>query len=221
MRKEETVDRVFGLDIPRTLEEVCDPERMALLVYDMQAGIVSQLSDGPEITSRVGAVLGAAREGGFRVFFSRHLSLPKEVAGVSQLRQAMAWQRVDRVEDVEPWFPRDSPQFQIVPELAPLPSEAVSDKIAMSAFSGTFLNMALRDCGIDAFAICGIAMEIGIEPSVRHGADLGYIPVVVADACGTGEEAAGRRSLESLTFAGDALLTDVTTITGLFRKRAA
>jgi len=221
MRKEETVDRVFGLDIPRTLEEVCDPERMALLVYDMQAGIVSQLSDGPEITSRVGSVLGAAREGGCRVFFSRHLSLPKEVAGVSQLRQAMAWQRVDRVEDVEPWFPRDAPQFQVVPELAPLPSEAVSDKITMSAFSGTFLNMALRDCGIDAFAICGIAMEIGIEPSVRHGADLGYIPVVVADACGTGEEAAGRRSLESLAFAGDALLTDVTTITGLFRKRAA
>ncbi len=31
----------FGLDIPRTLEEVCDPRRMALLVYDMQVGIVS------------------------------------------------------------------------------------------------------------------------------------------------------------------------------------
>jgi biuret amidohydrolase len=221
MGTEETMDRVFGLDIPRTLEEVCDPERMALLVYDMQAGIVSQLSDGPEITARVGEVLGAAREAGFRVFFSRHMSLPKEVAGVSQLRQAMAWQRVDQVEDVEPWFPRDSPQFQIVPELEPLPSEAVSDKIAMSAFSGTFLNMALRDCGIDAFAICGIATEIGIEPSVRHGADLGYIPVVVADACGAGAEAAGRRSLESLAFAGDALITDVATVTRLFRKRAA
>ena len=214
-------ERVLGLDIPRTLEEVCDPGRMALLVYDMQAGIVSQLPDGPEITARVGEVLGAAREAGFRVFFSRHMSLPKEVAGVSQLRQAMAWQRTDRVEDVEPWFPRDSPQFQIVPELAPLPSEAVSDKIAMSAFSGTFLNMALRDCGIDAFAICGIATEIGIEPSVRHGADLGYIPVVVADACGAGDEAAGIRSLESLAFAGDALITDVATVAGLFRKRAA
>jgi biuret amidohydrolase len=215
------MDRLFGLDIPRTLEEVCDPERMALLVYDMQAGIVSQLPDGPEITARVGEVLGAAREAGFRVFFSRHMSLPIEVAGVSQLRQAMAWQRVDRVEEVEPWFPRDSPQFQIVPELEPLPSEAVSDKLAMSAFSGTFVNMALRDCGIDAFAICGIATEIGIEPSVRHGADLGYIPVVVADACGAGDEAAGRRSLESLAFAGDALITDVATVTRLFRKRVA
>jgi biuret amidohydrolase len=214
------VEREFGLDIPRTIEEVCDPRRMALLVYDMQVGIVNQLPDGPEITARVGEVLEAAREGGFRVFFSRHMSLPVEVMGTSQLRQAMAWQRVDRVEDVEPWFPRDSPQFQIVSELSPLPSEAVSDKIAMSAFSGTFLNMALRDCGVDAFAICGIATEIGIEPTVRHGAALGYIPVVVEDACGAGDKAAGERSLESLAFTGDSLVTDVATICALFRAAA-
>jgi nicotinamidase-related amidase len=208
----------FGLDIPRTLEQVCDPKRMALLVYDMQAGIVSQLPDGPEVTARVTEVLQAAREGGFPVFFSRHMSLPKELMGVFQLRQAMAWQRVERVEDVEPWFPRDSPQFQIVPELGPLASEAVSDKIAMSAFSGTFLNMALRDLGLDAFAICGIATEIGIEPTVRHGADLGYVPVVVADACGAGHEEEARRSLELLDYAGDSIITDVATISALLRR---
>ena len=49
----------------------------------------------------------------------------------------------------------------------------------MSAFEGTFLDVALRDLGVNSFAICGIATEIGIEPTVRHGADLGYIPVVV------------------------------------------
>jgi nicotinamidase-related amidase len=212
------VESTFGLNVPRTLEEVCHPRRMALLVYDMQVGIVSQLPDGPEVTARVAEVLRAAREGGFPVFFSRHMSLPKELMGVFQLRQAMTWQRVDRAENVEPWFPRDSPQFQIVPELEPLPSEAVSDKIAMSAFSGTFLNMALRDLGLDAFAICGIATEVGIEPTVRHGADLGYIPVVVADACGAGEEAAGRRSLESLAFAGDSFVTDVATIGPLLSR---
>ena len=73
-----------------------------------------------------------------------------------------------------------------MPELEPLESEAVSDKIAMSAFEGTVLNPALRDLGIDCFAICGIATEIGIEPTVRQGADLGYVPVVIADACGAG-----------------------------------
>jgi len=125
----------------------------------MQVGIVNQLPNGTEITARVAEVLRAAREVGFPVFFSRHMSLPKELMGVFQLRQAMTWQRTDRVEEVEPWFPRDSPQFQIVPELEPLPNETVSDKIAMSAFSGTFLDMALRDLEIDPFAICGIELR--------------------------------------------------------------
>ena len=215
------METAYGLNIPRTLEEVCHPQRMALLVYDMQVGIVNQLSRGTDITTMVTEVLRAAREGGFPVFFSRHMSLPKELMGLFQTRQAMAWQRVDRVEDVEPWFPRDSPQFQIVPELEPLPSEAVSDKIAMSAFSGTFLDMALRDLGIVSFTIVGIATEIGIEPTVRHGADLGYVPVVVADACGAGSEEAARHSLELLDHAGDTLITDTATISTLFRKDAA
>lgn len=42
-----------------------------------------------------------------------------------------------------------------------------------------------------------------------HAADLGYIPVVVTDACGAGHEEAARRSIASLEFAGDALMTDV------------
>src|SRR5215213_9445142 len=122
------MERAFGVNVPRRLEEVCDPRRMALLVYDMQVGIVNQLPHGPEITARVAEVLRAAREGSFPVFFSRHMSLPKELMGVFQLRQAMAWQRVDRVEDVKSPFPQGSPQWQIVPELSSLPSEAVSDK---------------------------------------------------------------------------------------------
>jgi biuret amidohydrolase len=215
------VERTFGLDIPLRLEEACNPWRMALIVYDMQVGIVSQLPHGPEVTAKVGEILGAAREGSFPVFFSRHMSLPKELMGVFQLRQAMAWQRIDKVEDVKSPFPQGSPQWQIVPELSSLPSEAVSDKISMSAFEGTFLNVALRDLGIKSFAICGIATEVGIEPTVRHGADLGYIPVVIEDACGAGDEEAGRRSLESLRFAGDAIFTDVATIGALLRKGVA
>ena len=214
------MEHAFGLDIPRTLEEVCDPKRMALVVYDMQVGIMSQLPKerGEKITASIVKVLQAARSAGVRVFFFRHMSLPVEVAGVSQLRMAMAWQRVDKVSDVKPWFLRDSPGFQLIPELSPLPSEAIFDKITMSAFEGTPLNIALRDCGINAFAIVGVAMEIGIEPTVRHAADLGYIPVIVTDACGAGDESAAKRSLESLEFAGDALMTDVETISSLFSR---
>src|SRR3989449_6319626 len=153
-----------------------------------------------------------------RVFFTRHMSLPKELMGVSQFRVAKAWQRVNSADEVKPWFLRDSPGFHLIPEVNPLPSEAVFDKITMSAFEGTPLNIALRDCGIDAFAIVGIAMEIGIEPTVRHGADLGYIPVVVKDACGFGHRDAAARSIASLEFAGDALLTNADTFCAQFGR---
>ncbi len=210
------MEHAYGLDIPRTLEEVCDPRKMALLVYDMQVGILGQIQGGEQITAQVARVLDAARAAGVRVFFSRHLSLPKEVAGVMQLRTALAWQHVDAVDKVQPWFLRDTPGFGITPALAPLPSEAVFDKITMSAFEGTFLNIALRDCGLNALALIGVATEIGIEPTARHAADLGYIPILVTDACGAGHPEAAARSLESLTFAGDTLMTDVETICRLF-----
>ena len=206
------MQRAFGLNIPQELGDVCDPARLALVVYDMQVGIVKQIENGQQITDRVLQVLEAARKAGIRVFFTRHMSLPKELMGVSQFRIAMAWQRVKSVNEVKPWFLRDSPGFHLIPELNPLPSEAIFDKITMSAFEGTPLDIALRDCGIDAFAIVGIAMEIGIEPTVRHGADLGYVPVVVTDACGFGHRDAAARSVASLEFAGHALLTNVETM---------
>jgi nicotinamidase-related amidase len=212
------MQRAFGLDIPQTLEEVCDPTRLALVVYDMQVGIVKQIENGQRITSRVVQVLEAARRARVRVFFTRHMSLPKELMGVSQFRMSMAWQRVKSADDVTPWFLRDAPGFQLIPEMNPLPSEAIFDKLTMSAFEGTPLDFAFRDCGIDAFAVVGIAMEIGIEPTVRHGADLGYIPVVVKDACGFGHPDAAERSVASMEFAGDALLTDVEAICAQFRR---
>lgn len=203
------MQKAYGLQIPQTLVEICNSERLALIVYDMQIGVLRQIKNHAEVTAKVVEVLGVARNAGVRVFFMRHMSLPKELMGVFQFRMAMAWQRVSCVEDVKPWFTRDAPGFQLVPEVTPLPAEAIFDKITMSAFEGTPLDIALRDCGINAFAIVGVATEIGIEPTVRHGADLGYVPIVVTDACGAGHEEAGARALASLRYMGDALFTDV------------
>jgi nicotinamidase-related amidase len=210
---EDIVQNAFGLEIPQTLDEACDPRRLALIVYDMQIGVLQQIKDAAAVTAKVVEVLQAARQVGIRVFFMRHMSLPKPLMGVFQLRMAMAWQRLSRVEDVNPWFLRDSPGFPLTPEVAPLPTEAVFDKITMSAFEGTPLDIALRDCGINAFAIVGVATEVGIEPTVRHGADLGYIPIVITDACAGGHEEAAVRAIESLRYAGDAMFTDVPTFT--------
>jgi nicotinamidase-related amidase len=212
--------RRFGLDIPETLEDACNPATMAVIVYDMQAGVLRQLPDGgAEAVDRVARVLAAARAGGYPVFFTRHMSLPVRLMGTAQLRTAMAWQQADGPEQVESWFLRDTPGFQIVPDLAPRGDEAVFDKLAMSAFAGTPLEMALRDLGIWAFAIAGVALEIGIAPTVWHAVDLGLIPVVVTDACGGRDQPAMQRVLDDFRFSGDALLTDIKTITSLLAAR--
>src|SRR5579872_108338 len=210
----------LGIKIPVSLDEIVTPQNTALIVYDMQAGITRQIRNGPEITENVARVLGSARTAGLRVFFTRHMSLPRELMGAFQYRTAMAWQRVDSPDKVNPLFLRDSPAFQITAELGPRPSEGIVDKIAMSAFEGTYLEMALRDCGIRSFIIVGIALEIGIDPTCRQAADLGFWPILVQDACGFGSEEAGNHSLASLKHMGDTTITDVATICDLLAKSA-
>jgi len=212
--------KVQGFTVPRTLEEVVSPDNTALLIYDMQAGITRQIANADEIISRVRLILDSARRIGMRTFFTRHMSLPKNLMGAFQFRTALAWQRADSPDKIQPMFLRDSPAFQIIPELQPLPSEAIFDKITMSAFAGTPLEIALRDCGIRSFIVAGIALEIGIDPTCRHGSDLGLVPVIVQDACGFGNSQAPAHSLASLTHMGDSLLTDTRTICDLLARSA-
>ena len=185
-----------GLEILSTLPELIHPERTALLVYDMQAGIVPQIKDGADILTKVLTLLEASR----RAF---------------QYRMAMAWQRKQNPAEVSSPFLRDSPAFQLVPELQPRPSEAIFDKLAMSAFEGTPLQFTLRDCGIRSLILAGIALEVGIEPTCRHAADLGIIPILVRDACGAGDPHIAEQCVSTLAHMGDTIVTDLKTISEL------
>ena len=201
------MDRLNGLYVPGSLAEVCRPEKLALLVYDMQVGILRQIPNSESLIDKVREVLESARAAGVRTYFTRHITLPVELMGVAQLRMWRAWQRVDRLEDVESPFLPDAPQTQIFPGLAPNNREAVLDKLTLSAFAGTPLELALRGAEVHALAVVGVATEIGIEPTVRHAGDLGFIPVVITDACGAGNAEAGARTIETLRFLGEAMLT--------------
>jgi nicotinamidase-related amidase len=206
-----------GISIPQTLAEAVRPDTTALIVYDRQAGILRQLPRGADTLGRVLKVLALARAAGVRVFFMRHMSLPKKLAGAFQTRQMMLWQSKTSPDDVQPWFLRDSPAFALAPELAPREDEAILDKITMSAFEGTPLSIALRDCTLKSFVICGIATEIGIEPTVRHGSDLGFIPVLVEDACGAGDKDVGARALENMRHMGDAMICSLDELAAAWR----
>ena len=81
--------QIFGIDIPRTLEDVCQPRHLALLVYDMQAGIKSQVKNADLIVERVARTLEAAR-GGVHYFYPA-MSLPKEVTKTQPNDPRTAW----------------------------------------------------------------------------------------------------------------------------------
>ncbi|MGY1893879.1 cysteine hydrolase family protein [Nocardia gipuzkoensis] len=204
-----------GLDIPEGLTDVCAPDRMAVIVYDMQVGVLSQLPDGKEIIERVVRVVDAARSGGYPVVFLRHFFLPQRLSGAFALRMAMNWQQVDSVDEVRFILQRDTPAFELVPELRPRADEVVFDKTSMSAFEGTPLASMLRDLRIGAYTIAGVALEIGIAPTVAHSTDLGFIPVVISDAVGGRDEAAMARAYDDFAFQGHTLVTDIATITPL------
>jgi nicotinamidase-related amidase len=211
------MEHALGFDIPENLQDVCHPSRTCLLVYDMQVGIVAQIADGPLIVERVASLLQQARAAGIRVVYSRHYAMPLRWAGVFQLRMAKSWQRVQRVSDLKSHLLLGSPEWEIHPAVAPQPGDAVIDKITMSAFEGTPLPILLRDLGLVSFLVAGIALEVGIEPTARHAADLGFIPVLVEDACGFGNREAAQRSLAALRYAGDALFTDVASLGKILR----
>jgi biuret amidohydrolase len=200
---------INGIQVPTRLAELCRPSRTALLVYDMQVGVASQVKGADVVVAKCAATITAARAAGMRIAYTRHLSCSRAWMGATQCRTAMAWQRTDDPAAVTPWFTRGSTGGAIVPELAPAADDMVFEKLAMSAFEGTPLAFALRDCGIVGVAICGIALEIGIAPTVLHATDLGFVPILIEDACGAGNAEAGSRVLESMRFIDEAIVTDV------------
>jgi biuret amidohydrolase len=194
------MQEAFGVTVPDTVAEMCRPGTTAVLVYDAQEGILTHVRDREDVTRRIAEVIEAARAAGVPVFYVRHVSLPPSHLGVAGLRTAMAWQRVSRADEVTSTFPPDAEHTRITADLAPRAGEPVFDKLGMSALVGTPLEAALRDRGVTTLVLVGAVLEIGIEPTARHAADLGFLPVVVEDACGVVEPEAAERSLASLDY---------------------
>jgi nicotinamidase-related amidase len=194
------MQHAFGMAVPESVAEMCQPAHAGVLVYDAQVGILAHVRDRAVVVTATRRVVDAARGTGVPVVYVRHVSVPPSHMGVGALRSAMAWQRVERAEEVRSSFPPDASDTQVVDELKPEAGEPVFDKLGMSAFVGTPLEVVLRDRCVTTLIIVGAVLEIGIEPTARHAADLGFLPVVVEDACGVVAPEAAERSLASLDY---------------------
>ena len=136
----------YGLGIPETLEEICDPNRVALLVYNMQVGILSQIKNSEQITQKFSRSWRLREELNASLLFAAYF-ITKRIDGYVSIPDGYGLATHGLPEQINPWFLRDDPAFQIVPELGPRKTEGIFDKLTMSAFEGTWLDSR---CGIVA-----------------------------------------------------------------------
>src|SRR5205814_965455 len=88
-----------------------------------------------------------------------------------------------------PRVPRGTPGFEVCPELAPRPTELIVDKNATSAFTGSSLDLYLRNLGVQNLVVTGTSTNHCVDNTARDAADRGFNVILVDDACADGNVA--------------------------------
>lgn len=129
--------------------------KSALLVVDMQQGVLENTHERDAVVARVQALVERARHGGVPVVWVRHAD--------DQLAAG-------------------SPAWQLAPPLAPRPDEVLVDKQYGDAFEATPLEERLAGLGVGRLWVVGAQTDACIR-STLHGALVrGYDSLLVRDA---------------------------------------
>lgn len=134
-------------------------DRAALLVVDMQVGVMADVQEPERLTQMVALAVDRARAQGAPVLWVQH-------------------------EDQE--MPKDSPGWQMVPALAPAPGEVCLVKAYNSSFEGTPLEEELDRLGVSRVVLAGAATNWCIRATAYAALERGYDLTLVADGHGTG-----------------------------------
>jgi len=93
-------------------------------------------------------------------------------------------------------FPPDS--IELMPELAPQPSDYLLTKQRLGAFIGTDLDRYLHEHGVTQIFLAGVSTSAGVESTARSAYDHGYHVVLVIDAITDRDAAAHRHAIEKI-----------------------
>lgn len=175
----------------------------ALLVMDMQNGIVERIDDGGAVLGRVGAAVAAARGAGVPVIFVRVAFRPgyPEASPRNKGFGTLAEHAGDA-------FTVHSPQTQVHASLGPEPGEPVVVKKRISAFAGSDLEVLLRSRNITDLVLAGISTSGVVLSTVREAADRDYGLTVLSDCCAD-QDAEVHRVLVEKVFPRQADVTNV------------
>lgn len=150
-------------------------ETTALLVMDVQQGIVGRYGPAEEYLSRVARAVTAARKAGITVLYVT-VSFREGRPEISKRNKMFG--------NIAPTgFVTGDQSTSVHPAVAPAPGEVQITKRRVSAFAGSDLDVVLRAGNIDTLVLCGIATSGVVLSTVRQAADLDYRLIVLGDAC--------------------------------------
>jgi nicotinamidase-related amidase len=151
--------------------------KSALLVMDVQNGIVERVPDGSEaLLAALARVTTAARGAGVPVVYVR---VAFRAGGPEISRKNRSFSAIGSAAGME----MDDPATQIHPAVAPGPDDVVVVKKRVSAFTGSDLDVVLRSLEVDSLVLTGIATSGVVLSTLRQAADLDYELTVLHDGC--------------------------------------
>ncbi|PXY17655.1 cysteine hydrolase [Prauserella flavalba] len=155
-----------------------------------------------EPVARSGVVERAAafhRAAEVPVFFTR-FTIPEGEGGL--VRNTGFMRAVGEAQEA---FRPDAPGSQLVPELAD--GARTVDNQKLSGLAGNELAALLTGRGIDTLFVTGVATNLTVEQTARHGTDLGFTVHVVSDCVAAADETVHAASLANLDLTTAGCLT--------------
>lgn len=153
----------------------------ALLVMDMEAGILQNLPTAAEVIDRVAQALAGARKKALPVIYVVVGFRPGTPEISSDNKNFAAMQQRLQAADTKAFM-------QIAPALAPADKDLVVTKRRYSAFTGSDLEVVLRAQGIRHLVLTGVSTSGVVLSTLREAADKDYRLTVLSDGCGDADE---------------------------------
>jgi nicotinamidase-related amidase len=154
-----------------------DPHKTALVLIDLQQGIVNRPGGGPR--SGADVVKNAAK------LTEKFRATGAVVVLVHVNFNADDKDRLNPAVDQPMQFNQSAlpPNWaELVPEIGPKPGDFIITKHQWGAFYGTELDLQLRRRGVRTIVLGGIATNIGVESTARDAYERGYEQIFVEDA---------------------------------------